>query len=309
MELLQGTDSSQTSSPWSSDIASDGVSSGSLNSAQVPFPSSSASSAGPRVAMLRTGGEEAEISTQGTVDSEVPTVKSALARGSESQDGMGEEWVEQYQVREAEAVIPSVESCEEVHEELAGLHQRLALLVCQSGRDVSSSAERGSIDLLQELSTQKDELEWLLQLSDLEKLEENCQVARALALRAAHLEAQPLTHTRLISNQEVNERLKDWKEAMAAEFQSLRSKGAIQVVSDQQVREWIHSGEDVEVLPGRGVASEKPAEPPQAKPKKKYRAVICGNFQKYSERREAESLYAGGADSLSIRTALRLQHF
>ena len=242
LELLQGTDSSHTSSPWSSDIASDGVSSGSLNSAQVPFPSSSGSSVGPRAAMLTTDGEEAGRSIQRTLDSEVPTVKSALARGSESRDGMGEEWAEQYQVREAEAVIPSLESWEDVREELAGLHQRLALLVCQSGRDVSSSAERGSIDpaqicLLQDLSTQNNELEWRLQKSDLEKLEENCQVARALALRAAHLEAQPLTHARLISNQEVNEHLKDWKEAMAAEFQSLISKGAIQVVSDQQVRE------------------------------------------------------------------------
>ena len=82
-------------------------------------------------------------------------------------------------------------------------------------------------------------------------------------LETAHLEAQPLMHTRLVSNQEVNENLKAWASAMLAEFKSLCEKGAIQEFSDQH--------------------------------RKKYRAVICGNYQKYSDCREAESLYAGGA--------------
>ena len=72
-----------------------------------------------------------------------------------------------------------------------------------------------------------------------------------------------LMHTRLVVNQEVNEKLKDWKDAMAAEYRSFLDKGAIQEVSDQQVRGWLDAGEDVEVLPGSGVPSEKPAERPQ----------------------------------------------
>ena len=74
-------------------------------------------------------------------------------------------------------------------------------------------------------------------------------------------EASPpsgLLHTRLVSNEEVRENLYAWKSAMEKEYQSLIEKGAIEPVSEDQVQAWISSGEEVEVLPGRGVASEKP---------------------------------------------------
>ena len=57
------------------------------------------------------------------------------------------------------------------------------------------------------------------------------------------------------------------------------------------------------MLPGRGVASEKPQE--GLGPRKKYRAVICGNFQAPHPDRAKQTLYAGGADSVSLRTCLR----
>ena len=265
--LLQGTDSSQTSSPWSSALPTEtseeffGVSSGETNF---------------RVAAI----------------------------GRAQQQDLSEGIVE----REAE--IDSLDSWDHVLGEFQDLHLRLAILVCQVGRDVSSDAERGVVNhgllcLLKELSFQKDEVEWLLQLSTWEQLSENLAMVRSLAIRETHMDSQPLMHTRLVSNQEVNENLNEWADAMSAEFQSLLNKGAIEVVTDQQVRSWLDAGEDVEVLPGRGVASEKPPEYPSSRVRKKYRAVICGNFQKPSEKRDSESLYAGGADSLSIRLALR----
>ena len=111
-----------------------------------------------------------------------------------------------------------------------------------------------------------------------------------------------LLHTRLVSNEEVRENLSAWKDSMQAEYQSLIAKGAIEPVSEEQVQSWISSGEDIEVLPGRGVASEKPQE---GSPQKKYRAVICGNYQAPHPDRAKETLYAGGADSVSLPTCLR----
>ena len=115
--------------------------------------------------------------------------------------------------------------------------------------------------------------------------------------------ASGLLHTRLVSNDEVRENLQAWKDAMEKEYNSLIEKGAIEPVSEDQVQSWIAEGEDVEVLPGRGVASEKPQD--GLGPRKKYRAVICGNFQAPHPARAKQTLYAGGADSVSIRTCLR----
>ena len=92
---------------------------------------------------------------------------------------------------------------------------------------------------------------------------------------------------------------------MSAEYRSLLSKGAIEEVSDEIVQGWISSGKDIEILPRRGVPTEKPPLEPGGMPREKYRAVICGNFQKASSKKEGQSFYAGGADSISIRTVLR----
>ena len=274
-QLVLQADSSQTDSPWSS-----------LEHNSSSSTDSPATATLPRVATARLPESSDVVGATATdVDPSVATL-----------------------VRELE--IGSLESWSDVLDEFQEMHQRLAMTVCQFGREVSMLAERGvvepaSLRVLGELTAQKEEVEWLLQLAEAERLEEAYAAVRAICLRQSQLEAQPLMHTRLLANQEVNENLGAWKAAMAAEFKSLVDKGAICEVSDSQVRSWIDAGEDVEVLPGRGVASEKPPEPPQMQPRKKYRAVICGNFQRYSERRESESLYAGGADSLSSRLALR----
>ena len=116
----------------------------------------------------------------------------------------------------------------------------------------------------------------------------------AAAPAAEHLESQPILHTRIVSNEEVREKLHEWRDAMKAECDSLISKGAVELVADGQVDQWIAEGKDVEILPGRGVATEKPPTSPGATKRNKYRAVICGNFQKWSEERASESFYAGG---------------
>ena len=67
---------------------------------------------------------------------------------------------------------------------------------------------------------------------------------------------------------------------------------------DSQVRAWIDAGR------GREVPSENPPTPGE-NPRKKYRAVICTNFQRPSVEKASENFYAGEADSISIRTCLR----
>ena len=71
------------------------------------------------------------------------------------------------------------------------------------------------------------------------------------------------------------------------------------------MQQCITAGENIEVLPGKGVPTEKPPSHPGAAPRNKYRAVICGNFQTASSEKEGQSFHAGGADSISIRTVLR----
>ena len=92
---------------------------------------------------------------------------------------------------------------------------------------------------------------------------------------------------------------------MQTEYDSLLSNGAIPKVQESPVQAWVEQGLDVEILPGRGVPSEKPPLAPGTPAKKKYRAVICGNFQRQTEERSTETFSAGGADSISIRTCLR----
>ena len=123
---------------------------------------------------------------------------------------------------------------------------------------------------------------------------------RALGNVEVHKESRPVLHTRLVSTEEVRGNLGAWKPSMDNEYQSLLRKGAIEEVSDRQLEEWITSGKEVEILPGRGVPTEKPGDPPR----KKYRAVICGNFQKKDPDQDSKAFYAGGADSVSIRTVL-----
>ena len=196
---------------------------------------------------------------------------------------------------------------------LRGMFRRVHDLKTHFGRSVVHLSHEGVVDdaygpLLATLQTWGEDAElqlqgeanWRAKHGDLE-----FQV-RAVFQVHAEGEASPpsgLLHTRLVSNEEVRENLYAWKSAMEKEYQSLIEKGAIEPVSEDQVQAWISSGEQVEVLPGRGVASEKPQ--PGAAHRKKYRAVICGNFQAPHPDRSKETLYAGGADSVSIRTCLR----
>eukprot|EP00439_Symbiodinium_sp_Y106_P031060 s4729_g3.t1 len=194
------------------------------------------------------------------------------------------------------------------------MHQGVTTFLKTLQRSVLGASSEGPVDsitlqAMREAAALRKELDWHLELARLYGCDEPVSSSSwrvcAAAPAAEHIESQPLLHTRIVSNEEVREKLHEWRDAMKAECDSLINKGAVELVADSQVEKWISDGEDVEILPGRGVATEKPPVVPGATKRNKYRAVICGNFQKWSEERASESFYAGGADSLSIRTALR----
>ncbi|CAE7252251.1 RE1 [Symbiodinium sp. CCMP2592] len=215
---------------------------------------------------------------------------------------------------EEEADLPAEESWSQVTQGYEQMHQAVTHFLKSLQRSVVGASSEGPVDpitlqAMREASSLRNELGWHLELARLYGCDEPVSSSSwrvcAAAPAAEHLESQPLLHTRIVSNEEVREKLHEWRDAMKAECDSLISKGAVELVADSQVEKWILDGEDVEILPGRGVATEKPPVAPGSTKRNKYRAVICGNFQKWSEERAAESFYAGGADSLSIRTALR----
>ena len=141
------------------------------------------------------------------------------------------------------------------------------------------------------------DLEWHLQQSEIDYQSTHSGASlRTVGSAEAHLHAQPVLHARLVpteSSQSVGR--------MDSSYGCGVSIRAIEEVVDSVVESWIREGKNIEILPGRGVPTEKPGSPPR----KKYRAVICGNFQKRDPERDAQSYYAGGADSVSIRTVLR----
>ena len=220
----------------------------------------------------------------------------------------------EYDSGDEEAVLPSEDSWEQVAAAFEQMHQGVTTFLKTLQRSVLGASSEGPVDsitlqAMREAAALRKELDWHLELARLYGCDGPVSSSSwrvcAAAPAAEHIESQPLLHTRIVSNEEVREKLHEWRDAMKAECDSLINKGAVELVADSQVEKWISDGEDVEILPGRGVATEKPPVVPGATKRNKYRAVICGNFQKWSEESASESFYAGGADSLSTRTALR----
>ena len=224
---------------------------------------------------------------------------------AESDEDNDRERLDQGEDADLEIELPVLNTWEQVLDEYRALYQRVSIMLRNQSRQVSHAAIEGTVhpeefQLLQELSF----LGWRLQMADFELAAQGSAEGpslRALGDPEIHQEARPVLHTRLVSTEEVRAHLADWQPSMSAEYQSLLKKGAVEEVSDAQVESWIRSGHDVDILPGRGVPTEKPGNPPR----KKYRAVICGNFQKKDPDRDAKAFHAGGADSVSIRSVLR----
>ena len=101
--------------------------------------------------------------------------------------------------------------------------------------------------------------------------------------------------TKTVSMGEVRSELEEWKVAAKKEYTALVEES--KAVKPIRKRDIDQIKGPVEVLPAKAVCTRKAPDG-----RRKVRGVVCGN---YSAGKDAEKLYAGGADGLQIRMVLR----
>ena len=229
-----------------------------------------------------------------------------------SQEPLGEVLGGVWEPGELEVELPAPEITPEAVEEAVQLHARTATAVRRLAREVEGWAEEPEMNqtlasLLQDQVTLRSSLEeWLVQA---QSRSEASQV-RALAMPQASEDHQGLSltgevpqdtflHTRTVSLQEVRKELAQWVRPAEEELEALfnRTK-ACRRTTAQQVQEWVGQGVTVHVLPGKAVCARK-----AGIGKRRLRAVVCGNFMP-SNAESADSTYASGIESVSVRAAL-----
>ena len=110
---------------------------------------------------------------------------------------------------------------------------------------------------------------------------------------------EDVLRTRIVSPQEVLAEPEKWVPAIQAELdQMLVEKKALRKIDEEELRRMQKdTKKPPEVVPSKGVFTLKPGGP-----RRKARLVACGN---YAQKEESESLYASGADALTLRFALK----
>eukprot|EP00435_Cladocopium_sp_Y103_P022026 s142_g5.t1 len=109
-----------------------------------------------------------------------------------------------------------------------------------------------------------------------------------------------ILQTRIVSQAEVRRNLEEWRAPIEKELTSLFDiKGALKKISEGEVKRLLEE-ERAELVPSKMVFTVKP-DPLQKGGKRKARLVACGNF---SERDDAQDLFASGASAVALRAAL-----
>lgn len=105
--------------------------------------------------------------------------------------------------------------------------------------------------------------------------------------------------TRTVGSTEVQQELELWRPAIEKEWKSLiQETQAVKQITREELRRLSEErGQTVEILPAKMVCTRK-----AGTGLRRARAVCCGNYQTSSEE---GSTYAGGVDSVTVRTALR----
>ena len=96
------------------------------------------------------------------------------------------------------------------------------------------------MELLRGLPHEPEDYEWHLRQAEFDLARvgmSGTASLRSLGSPECHQHAQPVLHTRLSPNEEVRENLLARAPAMELEFRSLLAKGAIEEVSDDEVRQ------------------------------------------------------------------------
>eukprot|EP00435_Cladocopium_sp_Y103_P041836 s2179_g11.t1 len=115
-------------------------------------------------------------------------------------------------------------------------------------------------------------------------------------------EVDEVLQTRIVSQQEVRKKAKDWGPAIVSELTSLfEKKGALRKISAAEGKKMIQEGK-AEVLPAKVVYTIKPL-PGHPQGKLKVRIVACGNFSQEDPQME---VFASGTNAVSVRIGLAL---
>ncbi|CAE7259814.1 unnamed protein product, partial [Symbiodinium sp. CCMP2592] len=112
----------------------------------------------------------------------------------------------------------------------------------------------------------------------------------------------PPLQTKTVSLDQVKRELPLWKPAISAEYDSLRVKGVLRPISEQQIAEWLAQGRAVLRLPSKGVFTRK-----AVSGLRKARCVACGNHGPSAGGSAYEHrmlTYAGGIDASALRLSL-----
>ena len=107
---------------------------------------------------------------------------------------------------------------------------------------------------------------------------------------------EEVLQTRTVPLEEVRAELESWVPAFQEEYENL-TNGPVSPISDEEFRLLKASGQKMEILPMKAVATRKPPN------KRKGRVVVCGN---YSSQQVGEDVSVGGVCSTAIRAAVHL---
>ena len=132
--------------------------------------------------------------------------------------------------------------------------------------------------------------------------------AEAVKMRSLEVEAaveaaseDVVFQTRTVGLKEVKQSLSAWKDAMEAEYKSLLGFGVIKEVPEAEAQKLMQEareeGKLTERIPATAVFTVK-----APSGRKKARACACGNFM---APRDSGDVYAGGVDTIQVRSLLR----
>ena len=186
--------------------------------------------------------------------------------------------------------VAPLESVKDPEGFLRMMHHNLHHLVEDELTKIDGTAEEQAwcLPILSELLVKKVSIEEELHMRDEEK---------------ERSEQQAISHeflvTRTISNAEVWKDLDAWGPSIKQEYNQLvHEKGAVRQLTMKQLQQLSQErGVPIELLPGKTVHTRKSQTGAY-----RSRAVICGNYASATD----QEVYAGGSDSIQVRTALKV---
>ena len=209
--------------------------------------------------------------------------------------------------------LPVLESWEEILEEFRERHHRLAVFVQQTSKhfvqpSMAGQMEPEDLDFLRGVTAERDDVEWHLKQAEV-ALAKGQELEAFLSDPPSYITTRNLCYIPDLFQMRKSGKIyrngfQRWLRNISHSSPSARLKRSAMTTC---VLGW-RKGVTLRFCRA-AVCPQKNLPRFPWTPRAKYRAVICGNFQKQTGEKEGQSYYAGGADSILIRTALRRDSF